>query len=264
MRDVSAEPADPFLDAFAAALAGDAQRLAAWWPDPERGEAAFSVYRNTVAKGCADALVSLFPAVERIVGADWLREAAVLYAAEEPPRSPALIDYGAGFPDWLARFPPAADMPWLPGLARLDRLWTEAHLAADATPLDADALAATPPDAFARLTATLHPSARLAWFEDGLPELWTALRAPGEAVAELELSPDPQAILILRPGGEVVSLVLGAGAHAFLQACAAGVSLVEAAGLALAVEPDLDLSAAFAELIGAGTFTALSSTDPLP
>ena len=259
-----AEPADPFLDAFAAALAGDAEALSAWWPDPERGEAALSVYRNTIAKGCADAIVSLFPAVERIVGVDWLRQAAVLYAAEDPPRRPALIDYGDTFADWLARFPPAAEMPYLPGLARLDRLWTEAHLAADATPLAADALAETPPEAFAHVKAPLHPSARLARFEDGVPELWTALRRPGEAVAALELSPDPQAILILRPGGEVASLVLGAGAHAFLAACAAGLSLAEAAGLALAAEPDLDLSAVFAELIGTGAFLPLTSTDPLP
>ena len=262
MRDDLCEPADPFLDAFAAALAGDIDALAAWWPDPDRGEAALSVYRNTVAKGCADALVSLFPAVERVVGADWLREAAVLYAAAQPPRRPAMIEYGETFADWLASFPPAADMPYLPGLARLDRLWTEAHLAADADPLDAAAFAALTGEDFGRLGATLHPSLRLAAFEDGLPGLWRALREPQDPPADLELTPEPQAIAILRPHGEVRSLLLGAGASAFLQGCANGQSLANAAGAALAAQPDLELAPVFAELIGAGAFTQVQSLSP--
>ena len=267
MRDDRSEPADPFLDAFAAALAGDAEPLAAWWPDLERGEAALSVYRNTVAKGCADTLVSLFPAVARVVGADWLRQAALLHAAEHPPRRPVMMDYGGAFADWLAGFPPAADMPYLPGLARLDRLWTEAHLAADADPLDAGAFAGLTAEDFGRLAAGLHPSLRLAEFEDGTPGLWRALREPDDALADLELAPETQAIAVLRPQGEVRSLLLGAGALAFLQACADGQSLADAAGLALAAQPDLDLSAAFAELIGAGVFTQihpLPSPDHLP
>ncbi len=267
MREDLSERADPFLDAFAAALAGDATALASWWPDPDRGEAALSVYRNTVAKGCADTMVSLFPAVERVVGADWLREAAVRHAAQQPPRRPVMIDYGDTFADWLASFPPAADMPYLPGLARLDRLWTEAHLAVDADPLDAGAFVGLTAEDFDRLAAGLHPSLRLARFEDGTPGLWRVLREPEDVPAELELAPEAQAIAILRPHGEVRSLLLGAGAFAFLRACADGLSLADAAGLALVAQPDLDLSAAFSELIGAGVFTQihpLSSPDHLP
>lgn len=250
---------DAFLDAFSAALDGDDAALAPWWSDPERGLAGLSVYRNTVAKGCADALAGLFPAVTAVVGPDWMREAALRFAAEHPPARASLIDYGEDFPDWLAAFEPAADMPYLPGLARLDRMWSEAHLAADADALEPQALAALAPEDFATVRAVLHPSARLAAFDDGLPTLWAALRA-GPA-GELALDPGPEAVLLVRPGGAVSHHVLSPGALAFLIACAAEESLGEAAAVALAEEPELDLPQAFAALIAAGAFSALQSPD---
>lgn len=252
---------DVFLDAFSAALAGDDRALAPWWADAERGLAGLSVYRNTVAKGCADALAGLFPAVAAVVGPDWMREACVRFAAEHPPARASLIDYGEAFPDWLAEFEPAAGMPYLPGLARLDRMWSEAHLAPDAEPLEAQALAALSPEDFATVRAVLHPSARLAAFDDGLPTLWAALRAADGPPAELALDPEPQAALLVRPGGAVADHMLSPGVLAFLIACAAEESLGEAAAVALAEEPDIDLSQAFAALIAAGAFSALQFPD---
>ena len=38
----------------------------------------FAVYRNTVAKGCIDALQANYPAVHALVGTDWLRAAGRL------------------------------------------------------------------------------------------------------------------------------------------------------------------------------------------
>ncbi|MGJ4749098.1 DNA-binding domain-containing protein, partial [Leptospira sp. SA-E8] len=43
-------------------------------------QAGFAVYRNTVLKGCVDALEANFPTVTRLVGQDWLRAAALGYA----------------------------------------------------------------------------------------------------------------------------------------------------------------------------------------
>ena len=252
---------DAFLDAFSAALGGDDAALTPWWADAERGLAGLSVYRNTVAKGCADALAGLFPAVAGVVGADWMREACVRFAADHPPVRASLIDYGEAFPDWLASFGPAAGMPYLAGLARLDRLWTEAHLAADAEPLDLSLLAALRPEDFAIARVGLHPTARLAAFDDGTPSLWAALRAEGGPPDELALDPGPQAVLLVRPGGAVDHHLLSPGALAFLLACAEDESLGLAAAQGLSAEPDLDLSQAFAALIAAGAFSRLIFTD---
>jgi hypothetical protein len=243
-------------DAFASALAGDAQALIPWWEDAEAGAAGLSVYRNTVAKGCADAIVANFPSVERVCGADWLSAAGARHAAEHPPARSSLLDYGQAFPDWLAAFPPAEDMPFLADLARLDLAWTRAHLAADTPPLAASAFEALDAEAFAATVADLHPSATVAGFPDGLAGLWIALRdeTPSES---LELDDAPSAVMILRPGLEVAVHPLSPGGFAFLAACRQGQPLALAAAAALAAEPGLDLAAQFAAFIAAGAFSAL-------
>jgi hypothetical protein len=74
---------------------------------------AFAVYRNTVMKGCIDALEANFPAVTRLVGEEWFREAARRYVTSQLPREPWLLTYGATFPAFLVGYASAAGMPWL-------------------------------------------------------------------------------------------------------------------------------------------------------
>jgi hypothetical protein len=242
-----------FQTAFAEALTGDAAALAPWLAEPEPR---LAVYRNTVAKGCADAVAAQFPTVLAGVGEAWLRDAARVFARAHPPMSASLADYGEAFPAWLASFPPAADLPWLPGLARIDWAWRGALFAPDLAPLAAEALAALSPDDFEGVVAELHPAARLLWFDDATPALWQALQAEAPP-AEIELTPEPQGLLITRPGFEVRTLRLGAGGHAFLAACGAGRSLAAAGEAALGAEPGLALAELFSHLIGAGAFGRL-------
>uniref|UniRef100_UPI001438C0FE HvfC/BufC N-terminal domain-containing protein n=1 Tax=Caulobacter sp. SSI4214 TaxID=2575739 RepID=UPI001438C0FE len=95
-----------FQDAFVAALDGAPEGLSPWL-GPDAGLAGLTVYRNTIAKGCVDALAANFPTVLSMVGEEWFRAAAALFAREAPPASAALQDYGEAFPAWLGRFPPA-------------------------------------------------------------------------------------------------------------------------------------------------------------
>ena len=46
------------------------------WLDAMLAQPGFAVYRNTVAKGCIDALQANYPAVHALVGTDGLRAAA--------------------------------------------------------------------------------------------------------------------------------------------------------------------------------------------
>ncbi|ESQ79755.1 DNA-binding domain-containing protein [Asticcacaulis sp. YBE204] len=248
---------DLFLDAFTQALSGNDDALLPWWPDRTRGREGLRVYRNTVAKGLSDAIIASYPTVENVVGAEWLREAAHRFARDAPPVSGVLVDYGAAFPDWLDDFAPAQPMPFLPGLARLDRMWTEAHLAADAPPFDPEALLALSAERFDEVRLSLAPSARLARFATSLPDLWQTLRfqAPADA---LELDDDPQSILIWRPFNGVRAKVLCPAAAAFLDACHCGDSLAQAAASAQTCNPTSDLSQLFADLISLSVFTTLT------
>ena len=107
-----------FQDAFVAALAQrSVAPIAGWLPEGEDQPAGLAVYRNTIAKGCVDALAANFPTVASLVGDDWFRAAAALFARERPPAGAALLAYGEAFPDWLERFPPADDLPYLPAMS---------------------------------------------------------------------------------------------------------------------------------------------------
>ena len=69
-----------FQDAFVAALAGDGARLSPWLVSSDADAPGLAVYRNTIAKGCVDALAANFPTVQSMVGEDWFRAAAALFA----------------------------------------------------------------------------------------------------------------------------------------------------------------------------------------
>jgi hypothetical protein len=242
-----------FQDEFARALHGaavDDPRVAALAAQP-----GFAVYRNTVFKGCVDALRANFPTVERLVGAEWFRSAALVHAQAALPEDARLLLYGADFPAFLAGFEPARDLPWLADVARLDRLWTEAHVAADEPVLTAAEVAQCSPEDFTRTVLRPHASARWAWF-DAHP-VYTIWRANREAVA----LPDPiewqgEGALLLRAGASVTWRALSVGGSALLTACAAGYEVGEASALALEAEPTLDLGALFAGLFADGAFGA--------
>jgi hypothetical protein len=240
-----------FQDAFVAALAGQTSALSPWLA-PGQGDAGLSVYRNTIAKGCVDALAANFPTVLSMVGEDWFRAAAALFARETPPAHAALLDYGEAFPAWLERFPPADDLPYLAGVACLDRLWTEALFAAEASALTAQALADLPPEVLAQASLPLHPSVRFASFELGIPGLWAAAR---EGREDLELSDQAEALLCVRDNGVVRHWVIGEAETAFLRACRDGLTAAEAAERAALAQPDAPLAPLFAALIARGVFT---------
>lgn len=220
---------------------------------------AFAVYRNTVMRGCIDALESNFPAVARLVGSAWFRAAAAVHVAAEPPRDGRLMHYGHGFADFLAHFEPAAALDYLPGVARLDALWCEAHVAVDAELLDAARLARCEPDRLARLVLVPHPAARWAWFADRpIFSIWRRNRAPSVTDDAAELAWHGEGALITRPADAVAWRQVGEADCAFLDACAAGLPLAEAAERALVVAPDVDLSGLLERLLRAGAFCARS------
>jgi len=219
------------------------------------GHPAMAVYRNTVVKGCIDALEANFPAVVRLVGRDWFRSVAALYVAEEPPPDPRLFTYGGGFPAFLGRFEPAAELPYLEGVARLDHLWIESLTGADADALRADALAGLAPEALGDCRLVPHPAARWSW-HPRLPigTLWSRSRETDESADFGDVVWSGEGLLLTRPGLDVRWCSLTAGGAALLAACADGCALSDAAAAALKAEPGCDLTAAMALLLQQGAF----------
>lgn len=242
-----------FHAAFEAALAGDPSALLPHLNGNPRTLAALDVYRNTPVKARIDALEANYPAVARLVGSEWFRAAAREFAVDHPGDDPVMAHYGAAFAGWLAAFPPARDMPYLAPCARLDRAWTEAHVAADATvmtPSEAAALGA----ALTGLPVRLHPSVRLFRFEWSAPSLWLAHRYPQTAPGPLVWEPRAEALMIHRVGGQVRARLLAPAEAAFLEACQKGRPLGIAADQAMRLDRSQSIPTLFAGLIAADVF----------
>ena len=68
----------------------------------------------------------------------------------------------------------------------------------------------------------------------------------------------------MRPDAAVEHVELDAGTCAFLEACAAGRTLAEAAAAALAVSAEADLAHLMAQLLAAGAFGRMHVSDRQP
>ena len=254
-----------FQDAFAAALSprdAPADDRRALDRDIARvvDQPGFAVYCNTVAKGIIDALLANYPAVARLVGEAWFRAAAAAFVRASPPRHPALLDYGAGFDAFLERFEPARALTYLPGVARVERFWTEAHIARDEQPVAAGAVARLDLEQLGRASLRPHTSARWAWFDaQPIASIWERNRSPGGASADVHAGLEwrGEGVLVVRPHGEVRSMALDQAGCAFLDACAAGNTLAAAAAAALAADPGADLSALLERTLDAGAYGQL-------
>jgi hypothetical protein len=246
-----------FQDAFAAALLADPDA-----PSPEpaverlRRQPGFAVYRNTVLKGCIDALQANYPTVARLVGEEWFRAAAAVFARARLPSHPSLLIYGEGFAQFLAAFGPARELPYLAAVAQVDRLWTEAHVAADAPTLAADALARLAPPELAATALAIHPAAR--WCRsDAWPihTLWSRHREPDVRADAFDWR--GEGVLVTRPLGPVRVAPLSPGGVALLDAAASGASIADAAARALDAEPQLDFAFLIRHLLQSGAFRGL-------
>lgn len=198
---------------------------------PERR---LSVYRNTFESTLANALRLAYPAVHKLVGAEFFEGAARLFAQEHPPRTACLDLYGADFADFLARFAPAASLPYLPDVARLDWAVNCALHAPDTQPLDANLLANIDSDLHEHIRFVVDPSVSLLQLDHPADTIWRAvLDGDDAALSAIDLADEPVRLLVQRLATGVEVVRIDEPAYRITAAFLAGQSL----GMALASDP---------------------------
>jgi hypothetical protein len=219
----------------------------------------YNVYRNNVTVSLIDALAAIYPAVQRITGAEFFRAMARFHVRAMPPSSPLLFEYGRDFPVFIEGYEYAQDMPWLADVARIERAWLDAYHAADAPPLPAAALAQVSPDRLGDIIFKAHPTTRIVRSAYPALAIFAMNRVDGP-ITPLK-SKAAEDALITRPDMEVDVRLLPPGNATFLASLIDGATLAEAASKALDETSSFDLSASLAGMIEAGVFTTLQLGD---
>ena len=210
-----------------------------------------AVYRNTFDGNLANALRLSYPAVHRLVGAEFFDGAARIFAHQCPPRSAWLDEYGAEFPDFLRDLPQAASLPYLPDVARLEWAVTRALHVADVAPLDVQQLAALAPSDHERVCFVAHPSLSLLHANYPADTIWRAVLAQDDAaLGAIDLAAGPCWLQVERSATGVEVARLDEQEWCFADALTAGLPL----GAALEVAPDTEASSLLAEHIASGRF----------
>jgi hypothetical protein len=158
-----------------------------------------AIHRNTFAGTIVGALRITYPAVEKLVGAEFFEAAARIHLQQDPPRSAYLNDYGEGFARFLASFPPAASLSYLPDVAALEWAVARAANAPDAAHLDLAALAGIDPPMLERVSLAPHPSVQLIEVRYAADLIWHAVLNHDEAaLAAIRPTDDRIALLVYR------------------------------------------------------------------
>ncbi len=222
---------------------------------PERR---LSVYRNTFVSSLTTALRLSFPAIHRLVGAEFFEGAAQIFVHEQPPRSAYLDEYGAAFPEFLARFPPAASLAYLPDVARLEWAVNRALHAPDEAPLDVAQLAEIASADHDRVRFVAHPSVNLLRVGHPADAIWLAVLGQDDAaLAAIDLAAGPVWLIVQRSASGVDVTRSDERAWRFAAELLAGQPL----GVALDAADGVDATSLLADHLKAGRCVAFSLAD---
>ena len=216
----------------------------------------FSLYRGNLSATWRRTLGHAYPVVLALVGEDFFGGLARAYGGQYPSDSADLNQFGDGFADFLAAFPPVDELPYLPDMARLEWAVHLAHYAADAQGLAPEALAALHPDQLEARRFSLHPACALLASDWQVAALWRAHQdGEGQGMFPQDMRAASCA-LVCRPRWKAQVLVVDAAAHAALLALQRGQTFGDALDAAFGLDPAFDLAAHLRQWLAHAVLTA--------
>lgn len=170
----------------------------------EEAELRFSIYREAYRLRLAEALTADYPALQALLGAEAFADLARAYAESRPSRHYSIRWAGAGLAEFLT------DRPELADLATFEWALSEAFDAADAAPLDTQALRALPAERWPEMRLSFHPSLRCIVLNHNVVALWRAVQE-GKPLPGLTPETEAGNWLVWRRGLAVYYRPLGDG-----------------------------------------------------
>ena len=183
------------------------------------------------------------------------------YVLEHPPSSPVLLHYGRGFADFVAGFAPAASLPYLADIVRLEDAQVQAYHAQDISPIDARVITRIAPDRLANVTFVFHPAASTIRSSHPIVTIWS-MNSGEQLLAPID-NWQAEDALVTRPELAVFTRQITPGSAVFVLALMRGTALGQAFEEAVGVDEQFDLGRNLADLLRSGAVTDIITTPSL-
>jgi hypothetical protein len=207
--------------------------------------ARLAIYRNNVVARLTDALRETFPVICQLVDRRFFDYAAHTFIRRCLPSRACLAEYGEDFPAFLAEFPPAADLKYLPDIGRLEWSIGRVLQAAPMTSIEIGALIQNHSNP-ALIGLQLSPVVRFLASDFAIDQIWRAHQRSGDFTTLLLDSAGVHLQIAAMNGLHLTHLP--ASTWRFRSALCAGSTLGMAVSAALSSSPDFDVSGEVASL----------------
>ena len=227
-------------------------------------DARIAVYRHAIFANYRNALGVTYRVVRELTGAPFFDAAVDAFVLAHPSTGGDLNVYGEAFPDFLATYPHAAELPYLPDVARLEWAIDDAHRAADADwepQRTLAVLAAIPADEVALQRFALDPSCRLLRSAFPVLRIWQSHQDGSVHDGKVRFGDGDDFLLVRRDGAHVGIERVEPGNFAWLTALAGSADLVQALDSAFDADATFDLGMALRARIADGTLTHIVAGD---
>ena len=207
------------------------------------------IYRNNVFTNLREALRTLFPVIEKLVGNAFFDYAADEYTRRYPSPAGDLNQFGEHLARFFAEFEPAAGLPYLPDVAQLEWLAHQVYHADDHRGFDFARLSAIAPERYGNLHFRLNPASALFASTYPVHRIWQVNQSGYTGDDVVDLNAGGVKLLIERRTGLIELRCLSMGEWSLLTALAADADFASACAQALQAEPDINLSATLSGLV---------------
>jgi len=199
--------------------------------------------------GLVAVLVTRYPVICRLVGAESFQAMAHRFVAAGPPGFAADLDFWETFPRFLRSRGDTASIEYVADIAELEMACGKARRAGDARPVSVQEFAPLSIKRLKGLRVEFHPSVFLVASRFPIVTIWESNQRHGEPgmIARWR----PEAALVARPFAEIEVRRLLPGGHAFIGALSEGQSVAAAVKAGQAAAGDFDVAANLMALIEA-------------
>ena len=216
------------------------------------------IYRNNVFANLREALRSVYPVIERLVGKEFFDHTANEYIHQYSSSSGDIHRYGHKFAEFLGRFPGARELAYLPDTARLEWAYHRVFHAADHALLSAQRLAHVNPESYVNLRFKIHPASALLESSYPVHRIWEVNQPEYQGDQSVDLSQGSVKLLLIRHGYTIEMHTLVTAEFVLLRGLAEQKTIGNSFEEAVGIEPAFDLNAFLQKHVTLGTLVDFS------